>query len=423
MGKLTQSEKCQYVLFILYYSFPFWFNLFIAKLPMAFVVAHLILFLPAICLLLLKSKHLIQYIDIFGVYFIVLVLFLFKFMVDSSMAPWYKEQTYSVYRFLLYPGSGIFAYAVIRLTNRKDVVLKSFRVIGFLLFAYYTIQSLEVIQNGYFVYEIFGEERVSKYNISFGYGMFTAIVFLTVDYVKFRKIYVLPFIVVGLIEVLSFGSRAPTVMYLLFVIVLILFYSNYDSKSKTQRRRLLSVTIILLIAVWLFYLDGLVWIFEMLSKFGIESRTLIAFFNGTMSDDNGRNEIWEKVIELIQQRPLVGYGVFGERNAVYRIGMRWGYSHNIFLEILVDFGIPLGFLIILLGGSFLLKILMKPRDKDYQLLMLGFFAISMELLLSNSFWFHIGFWSLLGLAYNYKRENHKKFLSLKTRKEGRYESF
>lgn len=415
MIKASQSEKCQYALIILFYSFPLWFNYIVDRLPMSFFIGHTLLLLPFLCLLYNKHKLLGKYMDVFVVYLVVFMLFFLKFSIDPSMTAWLKKNTYSVYRFILYPGSGIFAYGVLRFSDRKDIILKCMRIIGVALFIYYFLQSLEVIKTGTFIYEIFGEERQSKYNISFGYGMLAAITFLTIDYAKFKKKWVLPLIGVGLVEIVSFGSRVPSVVYIFLLIMLILFYDNYSNKSKKHRRRLISILLFLAVILWLFYFGGLMFVSQQLSKIGIESRTLAAFLQGGFTDDNGRYRIWERVTELIHEHPFTGMGVFGERNAVYGIGMKWGYAHNIFLEVIVDFGYPIGLALIGVGVFFLMRAIIKPKDKDYQLLIIGFLTISLELIFSNSYWFHMGFWSLLALCVNYMRETGRKIYRLGSR--------
>jgi hypothetical protein len=59
-------------------------------------------------------------------------------------------------------------------------------------------------------------------------------------------------------------------------------------------------------------------------------------FSGGLLDDNGRASIAEKALHYISDSIMTGNGMLSDR---YLIGT---YCHNIFLEILIDFGIVIG---------------------------------------------------------------------------------
>ena len=91
-----------------------------------------------------------------------------------------------------------------------------------------------------------------------------------------------------------------------------------------------------------------------------------------------------------------------KRNAIYALSYKWGYTHNIFLEILVSFGWVLGGLISILIVLGIIRLFRKSDDKDEKLLFLIFLTVSFELLvLSNSIWLHFGLWSLMALYINH----------------------
>ena len=81
--------------------------------------------------------------------------------------------------------------------------------------------------------------------------------------------------------------------------------------------------------------------------------------------------------------------------------MKWGYSHNIFLEILVDFGWLFGSISIVVLFFYLVLFFKSSKDKYEKLLVIIFLTIGFELVLSNSIWLHSGLWVLMGLIVNH----------------------
>lgn len=149
-----------------------------------------------------------------------------------------------------------------------------------------------------------------------------------------------------------------------------------------------------------------------LSKYGIASRTLSSLLSESFSDGNGRDMIFSMAMDLIKTGGLFGHGVYGDR---YVIGnyFRWGYSHNIFLELFVSFGY--------LGGSIACAVLLLGIVKLYrscdtlqkQVVFTTFLVTSCKLMLSNSFWYTAAFWALLALMIKWN-PNHKIRFSLKS---------
>ena len=112
------------------------------------------------------------------------------------------------------------------------------------------------------------------------------------------------------------------------------------------------------------------------------------------------------VLNMIKNGPFYGYGVYGERNIVYNLGIRWGYSHNIFLELLVSFGWLIGSIIIIVMVIGIVHFFVKVKNKDERLLFVIFLTLSFELLLSNTLWLHVAPWALMALYVNHFKCKH-----------------
>ena len=95
-----------------------------------------------------------------------------------------------------------------------------------------------------------------------------------------------------------------------------------------------------------------------------------------------------------------------ERNAVYGIGMKWGYSHEIFLEILVSFGWLFGSIIIIIAVVGIIRFFRDSKIAEEKMLFILFLTIGFELLLSNTLWLHCAPWVLMGLYANHFKHSY-----------------
>lgn len=133
---------------------------------------------------------------------------------------------------------------------------------------------------------------------------------------------------------------------------------------------------------------------------GINSRFLLMLSSGELMQDSARSYIAQAIVNGLAWNPL-GYGLFSDRFVTGTYGYsRYVYSHNIFLELLCDFGI--------VGGSILIVALLwrlaktiralekRPeRSLLYVLLPYGFF----QLLFSSSFLENTLFFMILAMIF------------------------
>lgn len=77
-----------------------------------------------------------------------------------------------------------------------------------------------------------------------------------------------------------------------------------------------------------------------------EGSLLYKIFNGTLIDSNGRSEIWDMGFDILREYPWIGVGFGGDHIIAESYFERYSSIHNVLLEVLINFGIPLGLLII-----------------------------------------------------------------------------
>ena len=181
-------------------------------------------------------------------------------------------------------------------------------------------------------------------------------------------------IVIYSATLIYYGGRGAGLVVFVFFIYSILKYIKFINLKKII---LFAIIVISLTIAYEYFVAD---------EFGLY------FLNGidrflTIIDQNGlgnRNKPWLTSIELIKDKPILGYGIFNYSNYIH--------PHNIFLQIILQFGIFFGFLIniILLGKLYLTSKYQNLFNYDmYNILIiytLTYLLFSSNYLISNFFW-------------------------------------
>ena len=149
--------------------------------------------------------------------------------------------------------------------------------------------------------------------------------------------------------------------------------------------------------------------YGLLLQLGIDVRTLrVLAMDNALTYVSGRDTIIQIALVLIQESPLFGYGLAGDRvyigQAVSAPRSDYGgyYAHNFILEIILHFGIFLGILILTAYYSILYKQYKRisadsEKGRLYIILLLYLLISSM---LSGTYLTSPIFWMTIGLAMN-----------------------
>ena len=138
---------------------------------------------------------------------------------------------------------------------------------------------------------------------------------------------------------------------------------------------------------------------DSLSAIEDESRNLELIKSGGFLFGNSRHKIYSLVIDGIKSSPVIGLGAFGDR-VVTAHRFIWGHSHNIFLEILVNFGFLFGLPILLYLLNTLIVMIARRRN-ILTIMYFAFLGAGTSLLTSNSFWLEPFIWAMIGLSMLY----------------------
>ncbi len=207
---------------------------------------------------------------------------------------------------------------------------------------------------------------------------------------------------IGLLILLLYGTRGPLLIFIVFLASQFIIVSN-------KYKRLLIILIVCIVA-YLFVSNYMAILFalrDFVTRIGASTRIIDFAINGNMADGNGREHINEYILEMIDNNPIFGYGIAGDRNRGF------AYAHNILFELWVSYGIPLG--TFLLGGYLFIVIKSYIMEKNYfikDILIPALFAKGfLMLFLSGSYLINKEFFLLLGLSVSSLRYSNHEVVS------------
>lgn len=374
----------------------FWIN----RIPINSWLLGSCFYIPMILYMVL-NKRFVSPTSI-SIYGIAAILFLLTYLLRPNLEVFFTRETYGIDR-VFRPDRAVYLMLIVSLYDSPKRLMKAlcFASLGVVLLS--IPEYLQAIRVGYWLeYNYAGVLVKFSYSLAFGYRiLLPCLVFLGagIAYTKFRLMNFVLFLG-SFIMVLSGGSRGQLLCLLVFV-CLMLVRSFLIQRTAVKLlfifATLIAVLFVLVVGIETIVQEIGVW----LESVGVSSRTVSSLINGSISDDNSRFRIWGVVIEAIQNGGFWGYGVYGDRPFIYPIHYA-GFSHNIFLELMVSFGmIPGGILSIVLAAYPLILIFRNPEHK-WIIPFIIMLSISSQLLISMSFWYVSSFWASIELASKFR---------------------
>ncbi|MGM9614316.1 MAG: O-antigen ligase family protein [Oscillospiraceae bacterium] len=364
-------------------------------------LANLVAFTPYVLACIKARRLLIP--DFWGLVLVVVLFFMVTYIFHPEYAYWYFREDYGVINYVLRPNNGLFIYLAIRLIDDPKKIIRCIQYAGWVMLIYYGRQLVEALARGYWIdNSSFGYVRKMSYNLSFGYNILLyGIAFLYCALEK-KKITDIAGTVIYLTMILVGGSRGPFLDIAVFLLIYILLkFAN--SKKKIVFFAVFGVCGILLIAALPYILSFLE---DILSKLGIHSRFITKLISGNISDDAGRISIYLAAINMIKSNPF-GYGAMGSRHVIFEY-IYVAHPHQIFLELLIDFGVFAGSLIILWLAVSITRVFLMKNIGEWKYAFLIFFARFLQLLVSLTYWHSIGLWSILAVMVQIGRYRKKQ---------------
>lgn len=338
---------------------------------------------------------------IFIVYFLIGALMVTTILIHPEYISWYTHKQYGITEQFLDMGSGIWAFLIIALYKDDERLLRDLKIVTALVFLAYITKFVGAMARGYWI--VGSSRRHASYDMEFGFRILFATGFWGVYGMLKNKRYLILY-VIGLLVILLGGSRAAFIWGLAALLAVLPY--KYKDMSTRQKRALIIAAIVFIPLVILIVMNLeriIMALAGVLRRLGFSSRTLVSMARGTMSEDNGRSIIYSMAIQLIKTGGPFGRGFYGDR--LY-IGRRfyWGYSHNVFLELMVTFGYVGGTILSIALVYGIYRLYKKATDTTRRVIFLTFLVMSFKLILSNSFWYEPTFWGMLALMRFWKRK-------------------
>ncbi len=198
-------------------------------------------------------------------------------------------------------------------------------------------------------------------------------------------------------EMFLYANKGAALTAVVYFAVFYLFAKKENSNKKVLCAVL--AMIITIIFVYIFRFQIFDFVYDLAQNLGINSYALKTFRELLYTSGDRiysqRIDIWIQCLEEFAQKPIFGMGIGGFQ-AEYGY-----YPHNVFLEILVSFGIfGLSFFIIaILAGIKYIKKTTDADKKTFLLMMLILWILPMQI--SLSLWNYAMFWVYWG-SFIYK---------------------
>ena len=237
-----------------------------------------------------------------------------------------------------------------------------------------------------------GRASIGSYSMSLAYYMLLpSIVFLNKQFERISAGHFISF-VLSMLIIVSLGSRGPILCVVVFI-----FFRTFRPSLKTSHKKIIMTSSVLGICTVgiIFFKNIINVIYTQLLHYGIHSRTLYLFLNDKGAYLSGRDSIYQSIFAEILKNPILGIGLAGDRRIT-----DGAYAHNIFIELISNFGLVVGFIIIFLIIFLSIKSLFVKNNIKYILIIMWFCLGFMPLLVSGSYLTSINFAIFLGLLVN-----------------------
>ena len=332
----------------------------------------------------------------FTIYFFAIFIFLLHYAIFTENRPYIDSLLFPFF-FMCLPAF-IYSMSVSDLKIFKDVMRK----------ASYIVFCFGVLLGGLvFV----GRISIGAYSMTLSYYMLLPTVMFLDELMDKFSAKMLVFAILSLLTILALGARGP----ILCIVVFGLLKFIRPNSKRTYKRVIGQLSLLSIGLVILVFLEKIMMsLYDFLLKFGINSRSLVLFFQDGVHL-SGRDRIYETIIKEIIDNPIIGIGIAGDRPLFTS-----GYVHNIFFEILANFGIIIGSLISILLLIVLVQSLKSKDIENYNISIIWISLGLVHLLVSSSYLIDMRFWIFIGFIVNVlKKKRNNQIVNKENRLNNR----
>lgn len=287
-------------------------------------------------------------------------------------------------------------YYYIGVTLDIKKFIKAFYIVSITAVIVCAFYELFYLQSSSYV----GDVDSSEYNMDLAYNMLPHVLMVSWQALKNMRLWRFAIMLLGLMLMLSFGTRGPVVCAIMFIAFYLLFI-RHSKYQKTMRVVIIAISIFAISFLEQFMLFMQVFTYQI----GMSTRIFDKYFEGDLAQSSGRDYIRETIIrELSTDNSLFGHGILGSYKYVGT------YPHNIVLDFLFSYGWVFGTLLLILILFFIVKMIYACRN-DETLLVFGVLLVISSILkmcFSGTYIDDTIFFFLLGYCIQYGWRNKKQ---------------
>ena len=228
-----------------------------------------------------------------------------------------------------------------------------------------------------------------NYSMSLSYYMLLPSIIFVDRFIEDLKLKHLSLFILSISIIILIGARGPLICIAVFYILKLI------KNRKTQSNYFFHSLVIIIGSTILVNMNHIsLLLYNKFLSYGIYSRTLYLLSRGGVYL-SGRESIFETALNTIYENPIVGVGFFGDRSIMGGI-----YVHNIILEILLNFGVIFGGIIIIILSFTIIHKLIVRKHQEYNILVIWISLGLVSFLYSGSYLTDYSFWIFMGVLFN-----------------------
>ena len=277
------------------------------------------------------------------------------------------------------------AYFIVR-TSNVDKLIRALKTSAYISLAIY-------LPNAFIV------ENIRNQYITYGYDILLPLSIILYYAITEKNWYDMIISIVGTIMLAIFGSRGALISLALFYIYIII---SQNGKKRIRN----TIWVLLVVLVVLIAYSNLPSILSWLNRFGISSYALSRIANDQAFTSVTRGLLYEFIINELLPGNYLGYGPIGNRALMPVIRYQnQPYPHQLFLEILIDYGLVLGVIFSIMIIYVVTYMLIKSKEKFRYLTGLFCVVSLFPLMLSGSFYASGTIPYIFAIYMKYKEES------------------
>ena len=376
-----------FFIFMCFPAFYPWLNELTGSSSLAHLLLILLTYVPLVYLFTVKKEPFTK----MYLYFTFGILLVFSFYMVLNIKNDFMFESYALPSTITF-FSGIVGFFIMAIQDNPGKLKKCFKIITIILVIYYYLYTFD-IENA--------DSYMWGYDMFLGFRMLLPCLFSMnfaledKDPIKLvERIFWISMTVLSAYVILAYGSRGPLLGIFMFFIMK--YGTMFLPRKDISVAKKFCVTVLVIVVMLILYTNFtkiLLTFSGYLDTVGISSRTISRFLTGAAIDDNGRLALFSMAIDKIN---VLGHGPFSDQ---FYFG-QGNYVHNFVIEILFDFGMLGGTLILVVLIYKFVKVLKQaPYSPWFEIFAVLFSYCFGRLLFSGTFWTETSFWMLLGAGY------------------------